>query len=217
MFDLIAALALGYILGGVPTAAIAARLRGKNIFEVGSGNMGAMNSARNLGWAIGIAVALIDVAKGALAVYLGLQMGDITGRTDASLLLPAMAAATGAVLGHSYSPYVHFAGGKAIATTFGITLPLAPMLGLFYLGFIVGIYLIFRRITLAGLVGALILPAVALLLLQRQGWSADNIFVLATGLIPIALIGAVKHVATMLKERKKGQVVAGSEDGPPAP
>ncbi len=203
MFDLVAALALGYILGGIPTAAIAARLRGKNIFELGSGNMGAMNSARNLGWVVGVAVALIDVGKGALATYLGLQMAEIVGRTDTALLLPALAAATGAVLGHAYSPYVHFAGGKAIATTFGIALPLAPLLSLYYLGFIVGIYLVFRRITWAGLLGALLLPVIALLLLQRQGWPADSLFTFVTGLIPVALIGAIKHVTALIRERSR--------------
>lgn len=201
MFDLLAALALGYLLGGVPTAAIAARIRGKSIFELGSGNMGAMNSARSLGWVTGVVVALVDVGKGALGTYLGLQMAEVMGRADASALLPAMFAATGAVLGHAYSPYVHFEGGKAIATTFGITLPLAPLVGLYYLGFIVALYLIFKRVTLAGLVGALLLPVIALLLLQRHGWPTDNLFVLVTGLIPVALIGAIRHVTAWVRER----------------
>ncbi len=204
MFDLLAALALGYLLGGVPTAAIAARLRGKNIFELGSGNMGAMNSARNLGWGVGVPVALIDVGKGALATYLGLQMAEAVGRADVAALLPALAAAIGAVLGHAYSPWVQFAGGKAIATTFGVTLPLAPLLGLFYLGFIVALYLITRHMNLAGLLGSLLLPVVALFLLQREGWVGDALFVLVTGLVPVALIGAVKHVQAWARQRGAG-------------
>ena len=205
MFDLFAALALGYLLGSLPTAAIAARLRGKNIFEVGSGNMGAMNTARNLGWVTGVAVALIDVGKGALATYLAFQMAEAVGRAGAAALVVVMAAAVGAVLGHAFSPWVHFAGGKAIATTFGVTLPFAPLLGVFYLGFIVGIYLIFRRMNLAGLIGALLLPVVAFYLLQREGWFGDELFTVVTGLLPVALIGAVKHVQAWLRERRRHQ------------
>lgn len=201
MFDLLAALALGYLLGSVPTAALAARLRGKNIFELGSGNMGAMNSFRNLGWGVGIAVGLVDAGKGALATYLGLQMAEAAGRVDAAALMVAVAAAVGAVLGHAYSPWVHFAGGKAIATTFGVTMPVAPLLGLFFLGFIIGLYLVTRHMNLAGLLTALLLPVIAFFLLQRQGWAPEELFVLATGMIPVGLIGAVKHAQAWAKQR----------------
>ncbi len=201
MFDVWSALALGYLLGSLPTAALAARLKGKNIFEVGSGNMGAMNSARNLGWGLGVAVAAIDVGKGALATYLGLQMAETVGRADAAALVVALAAAVGAVLGHAYSPWVQFAGGKAIATTFGVTLPFAPLLGLFYLGFIVGLYLLMRRMNLAGLLGALLLPVIAFFLLQREGWYGDELFTVATGLLPIGLIGALKHLQAWRRQR----------------
>ena len=97
------------------------------------------------------------------------------------------------------------AGGKAIATTFGGTLPFAPLLSVFYLGFIVGIYLIFRRMNLAGLIGALLLPVVAFYLLQREGWFGDELFTVVTGLLPVALIGAVKHVQAWLRERRRHQ------------
>lgn len=205
MFDVLVALALGYLLGGVPTAAIFARLRGQNIFEVGSGNMGAMNSARSLGWGLGLLVALIDVGKGAAASYLGLLMADAVGRVDAAALVLALAAGLGAVLGHAFSPWVHFAGGKAIATTFGVTLPLAPLLGLFYLGFIVALYLIGRHMNLAGLLGALILPVVTLFLLQREGWAGDPLFTMVTGMLPIGLIGALKHAQAWRRERSAKQ------------
>ncbi len=201
MFDLIAALALGYLLGSLPTAALAARLKGKNIFELGSGNMGAMNSLRNLGWGVGIAVGLVDAGKGVLASYLGLQMAEAVGRVDAAALVVGLAAALGAVLGHAFSPWVHFQGGKAIATTFGITMPFEPLLGLFFLGFIVGLYLITRHMNLSGLLTAILLPVIAFFLLQRQGWFGDELFTLTTGMIPIGLIGAIKHAQAWARER----------------
>lgn len=204
MLDLVAALALGYLLGGIPTAAIAARLRGRDIFELGSGNMGAMNTARNVGWPLGVAVALVDVGKGALATYLGLLMANVAGLSDAAALVPPVAAGAGAVLGHAFSPWVRFSGGKAIATTFGISLPLFPLLGLYYLALIVALYLLARNVTLAGLLGALSLPLVALALLPRHGWQGDSLFVLVTGLVPVALVGAGKHLAAWLRARHAG-------------
>lgn len=202
MLSLLAALAVGYLLGGTPTAVLAARVRGLDIFTVGSGNMGALNTARSVGWPLGVIVALIDVGKGALAAYLGLQMAHVAGLTEAAALLPAMAAGVGAVLGHAFSPWVQFAGGKAIATTFGISLPLFPIVGLYYLALILALYLLARNITLAGLLGALSLPLVALLLLPRHGWQGQPLFLVVTGLVPVALIGAGKHAAAWAQARR---------------
>src|SRR5690606_41037341 len=206
MLDLLAALAVGYLLGGLPTAAIAARLRGADIFEVGSGNMGAMNTARNLGLPLGVAVALVDVGKGALATYLGMLMAEVSGRADAGALLPALAAGFGAVLGHGFSPWAHFRGGKAIATTFGVSLPLYPIAGLYYLALIVAVYLLTRRFSpgagVAGAVAALVYPLVTLLLLPRFGWGGDELFTLVTGLVPLSLVVLVKYWQAWRRHRR---------------
>jgi glycerol-3-phosphate acyltransferase PlsY len=79
VFDLLAAPALGYLVGSFPSAMVVARLPGKDIFEVGSGNMGAMNAARNVGWLPGAAVLLLDVAKGAAAVSLAIILAGAAG------------------------------------------------------------------------------------------------------------------------------------------
>ncbi len=206
MLDLLAALAVGYLLGGIPTAALAARLRGADIFEVGSGNMGAMNTARNLGFGLGLAVALIDVAKGALATYLGIQIAVLSGRADVAALLPPLVAGFGAVLGHAFSPWTHFRGGKAIATTFGVSLPLYPIAGVYYLALIVALYLLTRTFSpgagVAGAIAALVYPLVTLLLLPRYGWTGDALFMLVTGLIPISLVVLAKYVQAWRRARQ---------------
>lgn len=207
MLDLVAALAVGYLLGGVPTAAIAARLRRVDIFEVGSGNMGAMNTARNVGWVTGVVVALVDLGKGALATWLGLQMAALTGSVGAAALVPPLAAGFGAVLGHAFSPWVHFRGGKAIATTVGVALPLYPVVGLFYLALIVALYLLTRNMNLAGTLSALAYPLVALLLLQRYGWTGDPLFVLVTGIVPIAVVALIKHLHAWWRTRRGATAV----------
>lgn len=206
MLDLFAALAAGYLLGGIPTAVLAARLKGADIFEVGSGNMGAMNTARHLGLPLGVAVALVDVGKGALATYLGILMAEVVGRTDVAALLPPLAAGFGAVLGHAFSPWTQFRGGKAIATTFGVALPLYPQAGLFYLALIVSLYLLTRQLSpgggLSGALAALVYPLVALLLLPRYGWGGDELFTLVTGLVPISLVVLVKYAQAWRRHRR---------------
>ncbi len=152
MLELFAALAVGYLVGGVPSAAIMARLRGRDIFTVGSGNMGSMNTARNLGFGLGVLVLVLDIGKGALATFLGMQMAVMTGQDGVAALLPALAAGFGAVLGHAFSPYVGFRGGKALATTFGVSLPLYPYVGLFALGLLLSLYLLTRRMEVAAAV-----------------------------------------------------------------
>lgn len=203
MLNVLAALSVGYLLGGVPAAQLAARLKGKDIFELGSGNMGALNTARNLGWLAGLLVAAADVGKGALAMFLGLKMGGQGPGSSEMQLLMGLVAGVGAVLGHAYSPFAQFSGGKAIATTFGITLPLFPLVGVYYLALILSLYLLLRRVTPAGLIGALALPLLALQLLPRWGWESDQAFLTTTLLLPVGVIGALKHAQAWMRERSR--------------
>lgn len=204
MLELFAALAAGYLLGGVPSAAIMARLKGHDIFTVGSGNMGSMNTARNLGLGLGVLVLALDVGKGALATFLGMQMAVATGQVGVAALLPALLAGFGAVLGHAFSPYVGFKGGKGLATTFGVSLPLYPFVGLFALGLILSLYLLTRRMELAALVTILAYPLVALLLMERRGWEKEATFMLVTGLLPLVVVVLLKHVLAWRAERGTG-------------
>ncbi len=113
-------LLIGYLIGGFPSAVLLARFKGENVFKVGSSNMGAMNVARNLGYGLGILVLILDIGKGALAAYLGSLFS-----AEATL-----SAGLGVVLGHLWSPYVGFKGGKALSTTFGASLILYPLAAL---------------------------------------------------------------------------------------
>lgn len=107
-----------YLLGATPTSYIAGRLgRGIDLREHGSKNLGATNVYRILGWRYAIPVALFDIAKGAVPVLL-------TPNTPYRWL--PLAAGGAAVLGHMFSPYVRFRGGKGVATAAGMFLALAP-------------------------------------------------------------------------------------------
>lgn len=107
-------MALSYLVGSIPTAYIAGRwIRGIDIRQVGSGNVGAANAYNQLGARVGVLVALLDYGKGAgvvlIARLLGLEEGLV------------LASGLAAVLGHNWSLFLRFQGGIGAATAFGVT------------------------------------------------------------------------------------------------
>jgi acyl phosphate:glycerol-3-phosphate acyltransferase len=114
-------LGASYLLGAFPTSFVAGKLgRGIDLREHGSKNLGATNVFRILGWKYAIPVALVDVAKGGVPVAL---LGPWSGLGDGW----AAAFGAAAVLGHMFSPFVSFRGGKGVATAAGMFLALAPV------------------------------------------------------------------------------------------
>lgn len=121
-----------YFVGGVPFGVLIAKAKGVNIREQGSKNIGATNVGRVLGKPLGVFCFLLDVLKGALPVLI---VGIIAKTFGASLesipttqLLLWIAVAFAALLGHMYSPYLSFGGGKGVATTFGGMVAMWPLL-----------------------------------------------------------------------------------------
>ncbi len=120
-YGLAAMLILAYLLGATPTSYVAGRLgRGIDLRQHGSHNLGATNVYRVLGWRYAIPVGLIDVAKGVVPVA-------ILGPWSNGPAWFTVALGIAAVLGHMFSPYVRFRGGKGVATTAGVFLALAPL------------------------------------------------------------------------------------------
>jgi glycerol-3-phosphate acyltransferase PlsY len=192
MLNSLLALVMGYLLGAIPSAYLIARLKGKNVFELGSGNMGAMNTARNLGMGWGIVVLLLDIGKGALATYLGLVF-------DRAAILPALAAGLGAIIGHAFSIYVGFKGGKALATAFGLSLPLYPLGGLFgLLSMIVLTALLKRRSNLAAGITVGLYPLLVFLALHLT--RATNAGMIVVSVLFMAVIIFIKHLPSLKQE-----------------
>jgi glycerol-3-phosphate acyltransferase PlsY len=203
---LLAALALGYLCGSFPSAYLIGKLRGKDVFAVGSGSMGAMNTARNLGPALGVAVLLLDVAKGALATYIGLRMASLGGPEDplsagGMLLLPAVLAGIGAVAGHCYSVFVGFRGGKGLAVALGVALPLYWLPAVYGVVFIVAIVLITKSSDAATLATFAAYPFITLLTLDRQGWAREDTFLVATGVVVMVLVALPRQVQALRRRR----------------
>ena len=183
---IILALLLGYVIGSFPSAYLLGKLKGKNIFKVGSGNMGAMNTARNLGYGLGILVLVLDLGKGALATYLGLKLFPD--------LLPALVAGSASVLGHAWSIYIRFRGGKGLATALGVSLPLYPVGGLVSLGVLMILILIFKKVNLASLGLAVLYPIINGLILFWQSASPETLWFTVLSTLCIGFIVAIKHV-----------------------
>ena len=160
----------GYLLGALPFGYLVARAKGVNIFAVGSKNPGATNVRRVLGHGPGNLVLLLDAAKGALAVALayvhvtrGGEGSSITleySTTSVELARP-MVALVAAVLGHSFSCFTRFKGGKSVATGAGGFAVLFP-LGMGIALVVFGLTLAFSRyVSLASMLGAASLPFAA--------------------------------------------------------
>ncbi|RYD19005.1 MAG: glycerol-3-phosphate 1-O-acyltransferase [Verrucomicrobiaceae bacterium] len=172
---------LAFLLGSIPFGLLIAKAKGINIREHGSGNIGATNVLRVVGKKYGITCLILDALKGFIPVALATNLIQIEGRTiqvplgfldQWALLLPASDAMMGqtvqiltalaAVLGHNYSPWVGFKGGKGIATSAGVLLALMPFaVGVLVIVFL-AVFLISRYVSLASIVAAAALPLVTL-------------------------------------------------------
>lgn len=148
-------LLLSYLLGAIPSSYLGGRLvRGMDLRQHGSGNLGATNTFRVLGWKVALPVLMFDIFKGWFPTY-AFPIWD-----GSPVQGWALAYGAGAVLGHVFSPYVAFRGGKGVATGTGMLLALAwPAVAV---GFVIWVTLVMatRIVSLASLVAALSVPIV---------------------------------------------------------
>jgi glycerol-3-phosphate acyltransferase PlsY len=152
----VAAIAASYLIGGVPVGVLIGKSRGVDIRQQGSGNIGATNVLRVLGVKWGLLAFALDVLKGAAPVLggsaLGLHGWGLYGCGIA------------AVVGHCYSPYLRFAGGKAVATGLGVLLAFNWVAGLICFGLWALITAATRYVSLASMIAYAAAPLLAWLL-----------------------------------------------------
>jgi glycerol-3-phosphate acyltransferase PlsY len=153
------ALLAGYLLGSIPFGLLLTRWTGKgDIREIGSGNIGATNVLRTGSKALAATTLLLDVAKGAAAVLVAQQLWP-----DAVNF-----AAAGALVGHLYPVWLRFKGGKGVATMLGILVPLFWQAALVFAVIWVGLFLIARISSLAGMIAAASAPVTAAILGEQS-------------------------------------------------
>ena len=153
---LLITLVFAYLAGSLPTGFLVARAMRVDITQVGSGNIGATNVFRVLGKGPGALVLIVDLLKGALAVLVAPMLAAAMTPTD-SLALPALAA-LGAVLGHNYTCWLGFKGGKGVATSAGAMAALIPpAFGVTVITWLL-VFFLSRYVSMASIAAALILP-----------------------------------------------------------
>ena len=146
------AIVLAYLLGSIPSGYLAGRLRGIDIREVGSKNVGATNVFRSLGKGIGLLVMAADIAKGIAAVALAVGLTD-----DPWPLLAGGAA----ILGHVFPVWLGFRGGKGVAVTAGVTIGLMPLAAVVMIPVWILIVAVTRYVSVASIAAAIGLTPVA--------------------------------------------------------
>jgi acyl phosphate:glycerol-3-phosphate acyltransferase len=120
----IALMALAYLLGSVPFSYLVARINGIDLHEVGSGNIGGANVWRSCGFGPFVIAAAGDILKGMLLTLVALHIAKLS---PGEVMLVGVAA----ILGHTFSIFLNFTGGKAVATSTGVLLAVFPVLIVF--------------------------------------------------------------------------------------
>lgn len=179
---LVLCVAAGYLIGGLPFGVWAGKLGGVDIQAAGSGNIGATNVARLLGKPWGILVFALDVLKGAVPT---LVAGGLLAAAEQRPILPQSAleisrllVGFSCILGHNCSIYLHFRGGKGVATSLGVTLGVFPDLtypALWAVGVWLVVVLLTRYVSLASLAACVTLPVAFVGIWARQdGYLVDH-------------------------------------------
>jgi glycerol-3-phosphate acyltransferase PlsY len=186
---------VGYLLGALPFGYLVARARGVNIFEVGSKNPGATNVLRTLGKGAGYTVFALDAVKGALAVawpiYVYVPCDSPLGAVNSDLLYTQMTGLVAALLGHSFSCFTRFKGGKGVATAAGALLVLLPLPTVIGLSVWALAFYAFRYVSLASILAAFALP------LSAYFWGSPKPLVLVVALIAAVVI--LRHRANIVR------------------
>jgi glycerol-3-phosphate acyltransferase PlsY len=152
-FSIALAIVIAYLLGSIPSAYIAGRLvKGVDIRKVGGGNLGAVNTMREIGAIAGFSVLFADMAKGAIAVLIAQWLG--------LPLIWVFVVGLAAVVGHNWSVWLKFRGGQGLATTLGVLLALVPIEFAISFAIIVIVVLITSNMRLAAGVGLAFLPLI---------------------------------------------------------
>jgi len=156
---------LAFFAGSIPFGWILARLRGIDLTRVGSGNIGATNAARALGKGAGAFVLVLDAVKGYLPVLMAQRWHLTVAEMPWPGSVPALVGFC-AILGHVFSPWMGWKGGKGVATSLGVFLALSPISALAAAGAWLVLYLVLRIASVGSLVAAVTL--VVMMFVRRE-------------------------------------------------
>jgi glycerol-3-phosphate acyltransferase PlsY len=193
------ALILSYLAGSIPSAVWAGRMfHGIDIREHGSGNAGATNTVRVLGWKTGIPVLVFDLAKGWFAASLPVFL---SAAPEGSPQMTALKIACGlaAIIGHVFPVFAGFRGGKGVATTFGVLLALHPLLTLTCAGIFLVVLLISNYVSLSSMTAGVMFPVLMMTVFRTPS-------------LLLKIFAVIIAIALIVTHRKNiGRLVRGEE------
>jgi glycerol-3-phosphate acyltransferase PlsY len=183
---------IAYLLGSIPTGFLVAKARGVDIRTVGSGNIGATNVFRILGKPAGVFVLLADGVKGWLAVFVVAKLVSgwfypAAGSTAGEWF--AICAGIAAILGHNYTCWLYFKGGKGIATSAGVLIALVPVPLLIILTIWIVVFAFTRYVSLASISASFSLPFAA--------WAVGESRTIVLVTAGLAALAIYKHKANI--------------------
>ena len=182
-----------YLLGSFPTGFLVARAKGIDIRSVGSGNIGATNAMRVLGKPAGIAVLLADALKGFSSVWLPVWLQTTLNISAADLEMHRITAGVSAVLGHNYTCWLKFKGGKGIATSAGVYLALAPLAVGIAVAVFAAALLFARYVSIGSIAAAVALPTAV--------WFTRESLLLRMVTIALGALAIYKHKSNIQRLR----------------
>jgi acyl phosphate:glycerol-3-phosphate acyltransferase len=185
----IAVIILCYLIGSFPSGYLVGKSQGIDIRQHGSGNIGATNVLRVMGKKWGYLVFLCDSLKGFLAVKAGVWLGA---SAAGDITLAGVVAGICCIIGHNYTVWLHFKGGKGIATSIGVLLAIVPVvIVLIVLIVWLAVFFIWKYVSLASIFAALSLPAAVLALFPLV--AHGNYWVLLVFSLIVAALAVWRH------------------------
>jgi len=176
---------VAYLIGSIPTSVWAGKIFFKlDVRDHGSGNAGATNTIRVLGWKAGLPVFIFDVFKGWIAVMLaGFFISDQVGNDQLVFLKIALAAAV--VLGHVFPLFAGFRGGKGVATLLGIGIALYPVTVWIVLAIFILVLLVTGYVSLGSITGSIVFPFLDIFLFKQENVWLIGLSILVAIFIPV--------------------------------
>ncbi len=198
MISIIVVLVTGYLLGAIPFGVIISkRFRGFDLRTKGSGNMGSTNAFRVLGWKLGLMVQILDLAKGIGAVLIatflfnGLPFHNLTPFQDITVF--RFIAGIAAVIGHCYTIFAGFKGGKGISTAAGMLVAIAPIETAVAIGIFMLVVFASGYISLGSISAAIVFPTTMFVRQNILGVDIYGYHTLIVGAIGVSLFLIYRH------------------------
>jgi glycerol-3-phosphate acyltransferase PlsY len=195
------AIVAAYFIGSVPFGLIIAKVHGKDLRSIGSGNIGATNVSRALGRKWGYICFTLDVLKGMIPTLAMLPFASpISVETPAQkiiILFLWLAVGCAAILGHVFPIYLKFKGGKGVATSFGIALGIWPyytICALIAILLWIAVVLIWRYVSLASIIASISFPiAFIVMIIVRPHWQISVLWPLLIPAFAIPAMVILRH------------------------